>query len=271
MGGLTATAGNLISGNDQGGVAIYGIDAVGDVVEGNLIGTDVTGTKALGNAYSGVYVGDFGNYGDEASDATIGGTTAGAGNVISANGNWGVWISGIYTTGVVVQGNFIGTDITGSIGLGNAYDGVEVDSYAYGNTIGGDTPGAGNVLSANHNYGISLYGSSNLVVGNMIGTDVTGTIGLGNGLDGMQVQSPYNTIGGTSASDRNIISANGYFGIQVQSYGAYDDLIEGNFIGTDVTGTVGLGNGQDGVNIVYRRLVLHGWGNRRRRGQCPFR
>ena len=85
----------------------------------------------------------------------------------------------------------------------------------------------------------------------MIGTDVTGTERLGNGIDGMQVQGSTNTIGGTSASDRNIISANGYFGIQAQSSGAYDELIEGNYIGTDVTGTVGLGNGQDGVNIVY--------------------
>ena len=137
---MTSAAGNLISGNDQGGVAIRGIDAVGDVVEGNLIGTDVTGTKALGNAYSGVYVGDFGNYGDEASDATIGGTAAGAGNVISANGNWGVWITGSGTTGIVVQSNLIGTDVTGTIAMGNAYDGVEVDSSARGNTGSAGTP-----------------------------------------------------------------------------------------------------------------------------------
>ena len=131
VGGPTAGAGNLISGNDEGGVAIRGVQSVGDVVQGNLIGTDVTGTKALGNAYSGVYVGDWGVSGDAASSATIGGTAAGAGNVISANGNWGVWISGKGTTGVVVQGNMIGTDVTGDrrvgqrlCGRSNRYRGI---------------------------------------------------------------------------------------------------------------------------------------------------
>ena len=87
VGGPTAGAGNIISGNEQGGVAIRGIDAVGDVVQGNLIGTDATGTRALGNGYSGVYIGDWGDADDAASNATI------EENVISANGNWGIWIT----------------------------------------------------------------------------------------------------------------------------------------------------------------------------------
>ena len=103
----TPGSGNVISGNDQGGVAIYGINAVGDLVEGNMIGTDFSGTNALGNAYSGVYVGDWGYTGDGATDATIGGTAAGAGNVISANGNFGVWITGLGVSGNVVEGNEI--------------------------------------------------------------------------------------------------------------------------------------------------------------------
>ena len=112
MGGPTAGAGNIISGNEQGGVAIRGIDAVGDVVQGNLIGTDATGTRALGNGYSGVYIGDWGDAGDAASNATI------EENVISANGNRGIWITGAGTTGVVVQQNLIGTDLTGTKALG---------------------------------------------------------------------------------------------------------------------------------------------------------
>jgi Bacterial Ig domain len=251
VGGLTAGAGNLISGNDQGGVAMRGIDAVGDVVQGNFIGTDVTGTLALGNAFSGVYVGDWGVSGDAASNATIGGTAVGAGNVISANQNWGVWINGPGTTGVVVQGNLIGTDVTGTVAMGNAYDGIDLDSGTYGNTIGGDTAGSGNVISANSNDGISIAGSSNLVIGNTIGADITGTQRLGNGQEGIYMTGPDNTIGGTSGSDRNLISANGYFGVQADGYYADDEVIQGNFIGTDVSGTLGLGNGQDGVNIVY--------------------
>ncbi len=119
VGGPAGTgAGNLISGNNQGGVAILFVHAVGDVVQGNLIGTDVTGSKPLGNAYSGVYVGDWGVSGDAASGALIGGTAPGDGNVISANGNWGVWISGAGTKGVVVEGNGIGTNVTGTVRAG---------------------------------------------------------------------------------------------------------------------------------------------------------
>jgi titin len=139
VGGTTAGARNLVSGNLDG-VAISGIESVGDVVQGNLIGTDVTGTEALGNANSGVYIGDFGNSGDAATKATIGGTAVGAGNVISANGNWGVEISDNGATGTLVQGNRIGTDITGTIALGNAYSGVQIDGGASNNTIGGSRP-----------------------------------------------------------------------------------------------------------------------------------
>ncbi len=166
VGGSTDGAGNLISGNDEGGVAIRGIQSVGDVVQGNLIGTDVTGTKALGNGYSGVYVGDWGVAGDAASNATIGGTTAGAGNVISANGNWGIWISGAGTTGVVVQHNLIGTDLTGTAALGNAYSGVQIDSGAANNTIGGTTAGSGNLIANNQGPGVTVAGDGSL--GNQI-------------------------------------------------------------------------------------------------------
>ncbi len=177
IGGSTPGAGNVISGNGEGGVAIYGIDATGDVVQGNLIGTDITGTQPLGNGFSGVYVGDWGNTGDGASDATIGGTTPGAGNVISDNGNWGVWISGAGVTGVVVQGNLIGTDASGSKALGNTWSGIQIDRGASNNTIGGAAAGAGNIISANGQYGIEVTGqgtTGNVVAGNQIGTTTVG-------------------------------------------------------------------------------------------------
>jgi hypothetical protein len=143
VGGAAAGAGNLISGNHQGGVGIHGIQDVGEVVQGNLIGTDVTGTKALGNAYSGVNFGDWGVAGDAASGATIGGTTAGAGNVISANLEYGIWISGKGATGNLIAGNSIGTDITGTVALRNAWAGLYLDNAATGNTIGGLTSDTG--------------------------------------------------------------------------------------------------------------------------------
>ena len=131
IGGTASGAGNVISANGNSGIRITGAGTTGVVVQHNFIGTDVTGTKALGNAYRGVQI-DGG-----AANNTIGGTTAGAGNVISANGNSGIRITGAGTTGVVVQHNFIGTDVTGTKALGNAYSGVQIDGGATNNMIGG--------------------------------------------------------------------------------------------------------------------------------------
>ena len=105
---------------------------LGDWIYGNFLGTDPTGTQAVPNNI-GVQI-DGG-----AANNTIGGTAAGAGNVISANGNYGIWITGAGTTGVVVQHNLIGTDITGTAALGNGYSGVQIDSGAANNTVGGLT------------------------------------------------------------------------------------------------------------------------------------
>ncbi len=178
IGGTTPALGNVVSGNDQGGISIRGVSSQDIVVEGNEVGTDITGTQPLGNAYSGVLIGDWGVSGDAPSDVTIGGTTAGAGNVVSANGNWGVWISGAGVTGVVVQGNMIGTDVTGTYALGNSLDGVQIDSGAVANTIGGTASGEGNVISGNDEWGIVVTGSGtnqNVIARDEIGTDDAGT------------------------------------------------------------------------------------------------
>lgn len=91
--------GNVISGNDDGGVDISFSDATGNVVQGNLIGTDVTGTQALGNASDGVFI-------DDAPGNQIGGPNPGEGNTISGNGGSGVAADGA-AAGNVVQGNAI--------------------------------------------------------------------------------------------------------------------------------------------------------------------
>ena len=109
-----------INGFSQGaGIHVTGTGATGDWIYGNFLGTDPTGTQAVPNNI-GVQI-DGG-----AANNTIGGTAAGAGNVISANGNYGIWITGAGTTGVVVQHNLIGTDITGTAALGNGYSGVQI-------------------------------------------------------------------------------------------------------------------------------------------------
>ena len=226
VGGTTATARNLISGNQEGGVAIYGGSAVNDLVEGNYIGTDITGTVALGNAYSGVYVGSGSLFSDNppgsASDNTIGGTAPGAGNVISANGNWGIWVSGDGATGNLIQGNKIGTDLTGTMALENKYSAVEIDGGA-ANTIGGTTAGAGNVISANGHQGVLITGdgaTGNLIQGNEIGTDVAGTVALGNAFWSLELlQVVGNGGGGAQAHFEG-----SYEGLTLTSSDTYTDL-----------------------------------------------
>jgi hypothetical protein len=236
IGGTSAAARNVISGNTGFGVEIANGSA-NPLVQGNFIGVDVTGAKALGN-HVGVVIAD--------PNITIGGTAAGAGNVISGNIN-GIEINA-KASSTTIQGNFIGTDSTGTAGLGNTDAGVLVTD-SNGNAIGGTSPGAGNVISGNGQAGVALAGTStsNQVQGNLIGTDNTGTKALGNGLAGVDIGSPGNTVGGTSAAARNIIAGNGE-GVAIHDPAATGNLVEGNFIGTDITGAKALGN-STGVTV----------------------
>jgi hypothetical protein len=227
----------------------------GNIVEGNYIGTDATGTIFMRDA-------GFENLDILSSNNTVGGTTEAARNVISGAFDIGDHI--IHTvTGNVVQGNFIGTNATGTAalivnGAVNVSDGLVLQST--NNIIGGSAAGARNVISGNAHSGIWLLASGfpgekggNLVQGNLIGTNVTGTTALRNTTNhpssGIIVNNTdENTIGGTTVAARNIISGNP-FNAGVSVGGSSDNLIQGNFIGTDITGLRRLGNGGEGVSI----------------------
>jgi hypothetical protein len=265
-------SGCVIAGNQEGGVTIYGTSATSNVIEGNEIGLNGSGTAILGNDYSGViiYAG--------ASKNTIGGAILGTGNIISGNGSsatptfGGVTIYGTGTSGNVVEGNVIGTDVTGSIPLGNDYDGVDIYAGATGNTIGGTAQGCGNVISGNGTlagatggYGVAIYGSgtaNNLVAGNFIGTDITGTVSIGNSNDGVDIfnGASNNTIGGITSAAQNLISGNitattspsnppAYAGIEINGSGTNHNLVEANLIGVTVAGNAALPNRGDGILI----------------------
>jgi len=202
VGGTTPDARNLVSGNVGEGVFIQ--LGTGNTVQGNLIGTDVTGALALGNTDRGVLV--------TGANTLIGGPTVDARNVISAN-NRGVDLNGGSSS--TVQGNFIGTDVTGTIALSNPNAGVNLDTGLSNNLIGGlaATAGAppGNLISGNAgNYGVILGGGAfgNFIQGNIIGADITGAQSLGN-LGGIVINGPGNTVGGTTAGAGNIIAFNG--------------------------------------------------------------
>ncbi len=244
VGGTTAGAGNLISGNDDVGVFVDALGSSGNTVQGNLIGSNISGVAALGNGEDGVVL-------KNAPSNTIGGTTVAARNVIAANAYSGVWITEASAAQNLVQGNYIGTDSSGTVSLGNLLGGVEIKN-ATNNTIGGTSDGARNVISGNAAQGILItqVGSSgNRVQGNYVGLDATGAAPLGNLVDGVKILSaPNNSIGGVTAGHRNVISANGR-GVLVQLAAATGNLVQGNYIGTDATGTTDLGNTQQGVLI----------------------
>ncbi len=164
IGGTTAAARNLISGNDGDGIRIT-VGSVNNQVLGNYIGTDLTGTVDLGNTGYGVLINSA------AVSNTIGGSTAGAGNLISGNDTKGVGISGAGTDGNVVQGNYVGTDVTGTIDLGNTGTGVWLANAAAGNTIGGTAAGAGNLVAFSGAHGIDILdtaGANNSLRGNRV-------------------------------------------------------------------------------------------------------
>ncbi len=244
IGGLSAGAGNVLSGNTQGGVGLKGAGTDGNLVQGNWIGTDATGRLALANTLSGITI--FGG-----NSNLIGGTTTAARNVISANKLAGVYVT-TNSVGNVVQGNFIGVDATGATRLGNALNGISIDSASF-NTVGGTTAGARNIISGNTNYGIEIFtpvATGNLVQGNYIGPDVSGQAAVGNKLCGMHIlQSPGNTIGGVLTGAGNVISGNTQDGIFLDGANAANNLVQGNYIGTAASGTTGLMNVRAGVGI----------------------
>ena len=250
IGGDAPQARNLISGNEASGIQFEGSQTKGNIIAGNYIGVDVTGQTALANGRSGVDI-------RRTSDHTIGGTNGisvggsctGACNLISGNSLDGIELS--QANQIVVQGNFIGTDARGTAALGNNRYGIQVE-IADDNTIGGDTPEARNVIAATlTQMGISIQDGSrdNIVQGNYIGTDVSGTEALGNAVGGLEIVlgATSNTIGGVQDNEGNLISGNDGYGIRV--FSTTVNLIEGNFIGTEADGVAKLGNQDAGIEI----------------------
>jgi titin len=231
--------------------ALTGIDLDvngGNIIQGNYIGTDLTGTVDHGNGVNGIAIsqGSGGNL--------IGGTAAGQGNLISGNGEFGIIIVDPGSNDNLIQGNLIGTDVTGGADLGNTAVGVVIGAGASDNVVGGTVAGARNLISGNDSAGVhidTIGTTGNVVQGNYIGTDITGTVALGNVFEGVSVRggSSNNVIGGTVAGAGNLISGNNGYGVTIAEMGTTGNLVQGNYIGTDVTGTLPLGNSDNGVII----------------------
>jgi Domain of unknown function (DUF4394)/Calx-beta domain/Domain of unknown function (DUF4214) len=200
IGGVTPAARNLISGATSQGILIRNAGSTGNIVAGNFIGTNASGTDAVGNSI-GISISSASN--------TIGGTTAGARNIISGNSS-GVVIGSVATLNVV-QGNYIGLNALANAALQNVR-GVVTQGNAENNLIGGTVAGARNVISGNFTgmfLGSTSAGVNTRVEGNLIGTDPAGTASFPNDGGGVIVLSSSNIIGGTTAGAGNVIVSNG--------------------------------------------------------------
>lgn len=227
-----------------------GIDvfSINNTIQSNYIGLKPDGTTLNPNQW-GVY---FFN----SSNNTIGGIGDNEGNVISGNYSGGVTFDGIDSSNNVVQGNLLGTDATGLLPRGNRFNLQMLD--APNNTIGGNTAEARNIISAGVNSqsaatdgtGISITGSAsanNTIIGNYIGTDITGNAPLANIRGGILVLfgANNNNFGGDQVGERNVISGNNY-GIYFQGSPSgnpvSNNIISGNYIGINALGNLALPN-----------------------------
>lgn len=253
VGGVDPGAGNLISGNDSAGIVVYDATsaATGTTIAGNKIGTNMSGTTALPNFYGIQLLGGGANL--------VGGAPPGAGNLISGNTLYGIYIE--LSSENRVQGNTVGADQSGSASIPN-WTGVFIGFGASNNLIGGGIPGMGNQISGNAWNGITIQDENsigNLVLGNRIGTNSSGASALPNDVGVVVIGARETTIGGADLGTPwtcdglcNLISGNASFGILIQGVGAggseppgtvnMGSLVLGNFIGTDFSGDRALPN-----------------------------
>jgi titin len=206
------------------------------LIQGNRIGTDISGSNAVGNVA-----------GDGISLISAPGNLV-CSNLISGNGLAGVSVQGV-GGGNQVFGNYIGSDVNGKLALTNHNSGVSISSTG-GNIIGGTNTGAGNLISGNALDGITLTGGTtgNLIQGNLIGLTAAGNSALRNVQNGVTISGGTgNTIGGMVAGARNVISGNTNNGIDIAQVTDTGNIIQGNYIGTDVTGSTTVANKLAGV------------------------
>jgi CSLREA domain-containing protein len=206
--------------------------ATNNTVAGNFMGVNPTGMSAVATGAGVVIIGQPAN--------TIGGMAPADRNLISGCNPAGLDLSG--GSGTVVQGNYIGTDASGMVAIPNFF-GIE-DSSTTGYQIGGSATGAGNLISGSLSVGITLDGTGNVIQGNLIGTDATGTAPLGNNEPGIRIDAGTgNVIGGTAPGEGNVIAYNKNPGVIV--VGGTGTSIRGNSIHDN--GILGIDLNNDGV------------------------
>ena len=206
--------------NNFGGTGIYLRNGNNNTIENNKIGTDVEGQTKIANGGLGIFI--------ESSDNMI------QGNVLSGNAGSGIGISGSNNT---ILSNFIGTNSDGTKAIGNEQNGISIRDE-------GDNLIEKNIIADNILNGIEILNSSNNdILDNNIGVDANGDNGLGNGKEGILIQSSIN-----NKIQTNIISDNELNGIKLIDNSNNSDIIDNN-IGVGKSGNNALGNGLAGIYI----------------------
>lgn len=259
--------------------AINIVNSNGNRVECNFIGTEPDGTTAAANL-RGVDI-------NSSSDNIIGSDGVAQGyfkrNLISGNTYGQVDTRGNALSGNRISGNYIGTDVTGSVAMGGqgSANGVDINANpgpASGNVVGWDGIGdptlmrniiSGFSASQHAGVGMTVGAQGNIVAGNYIGTDASGTLAIPN-FEGISLGSNasvyYNLIGSDGALDinkaRNVIAGNSFAGVDVNgANGTRDNAVIGNYIGVNAAGAP-LGNGSYGITMEFasaKTLIASNW------------
>ncbi len=280
-------SGNIdpLTGSGSGIVLVSGSES--DTVQNNYIGLNAAGNSALPNYIGVTLTGLFG--GTTLGEIVIGGALAapgaGEGNVISGNSADGIVFnagSGSNQGPVTIGGNTIGLGADGTTALGNGFGGLsgvlgrgiaeDVDTKTIGPVLIRQ-----NIISSNAGDGLFYASTNTTVQGNSIGSDITGFLGRGNGLYGIDMAGDFRdpldptqtflTIGGSAVGDGNQISDNKFGGIFIRNANAD---IKGNLIGTQADGTSTLGNSGLGIDVTEfsgvpdLQVAVGGIGGRRR-------
>lgn len=252
IGSTSSTTHNIISGNTSTGINLTGYCSH-NIVEGNYIGTDRTGTAQLANHWYGIYMWYFeGSEIPYDGQNIIGGTASGTRNVIS--GNWDTNIFVQYAKDLLIEGNFIGTDVTGNTTISRSVPqgyGIYVRQTDGPVTIGGSTAAERNVIGDHYYAGIALQDSHFIYIrGNYVGVGPDGVSNVGNNGEGILTFGvPDNvTIGGTPAGYANAIYNNGQAGIWISGTTSEPArvLMRANSISNN--GGLGIDLGPGGVN-----------------------
>jgi len=218
------------------GIQISGNNATQNIISGNYIGVNHDATDTLPN-----YVGIEIMAG--AHNNIVGGSQTEERNIVSGNAHIGIRL--LQASHNIVKNNYVGTDRTGTYALPN-YDGISLEGNTQHNTIGGLSANDRNIVSGNVAYGIPLIGIDtrhNIIIGNYIGTNVSGNSAIPNTYgvlfdDG----SRYNILGGYAGGAANLISGNSGYGVFIYNLGTIQNDVIGNLIGTDKSGMAAVPN-----------------------------